>query len=53
MTSEQDPIASGPEVSPVQEQRLPDNRPVGQPVSQVDWFRSAPNGGTVFVSADD
>jgi hypothetical protein len=24
-------------------------RPVGQPVSRVDWFRRAPGGGTLFV----
>lgn len=24
-------------------------RPVGQPISPVDWFRRMPGGGTVFV----
>lgn len=32
----------------------PDQRvPAGTPVSRVDWFRSAPTGGTVFLAEDD
>ncbi len=47
MIPEHSPIAPEPGVTPVPMQR----RPATEPVSQVDWFRSAPNGGTVFVSS--
>ncbi|RDI23733.1 hypothetical protein [Lentzea flaviverrucosa] len=52
MTPEHSPVVPAPAVPPLPplpEQRRPDS----QPVSQVDWFRSAPNGGTVFVSPED
>ncbi|PWK83394.1 hypothetical protein C8D88_111279 [Lentzea atacamensis] len=49
MSPEHSPNAPSPDVPSVPEQRAP----VGEPVSMVDWFRSAPTGGTVFVASDD
>jgi hypothetical protein len=48
MSPEQSQVAPAPVVPPVPEHRTPDSRPV----SRVDWFRNAPTGGTVYVSAD-
>ncbi|MGW6445318.1 hypothetical protein [Lentzea sp. NPDC055074] len=49
MTPEHNPVVPAPAIPPAPEQRRPDS----QPVSQVDWFRNAPTGGTVFVSSED
>jgi hypothetical protein len=48
MSPEHSPNAPVPGVPSVPEQRVP----AGDPVSRVDWFRSAPNGGTVFVAEE-
>lgn len=49
MTPERNPVVPVPAVPPGPDQR----RPVGEPVSRVDWFRDAPTGGTVFAPSAD
>lgn len=48
MSPERSPGAPTPEAPSAPNQRTS----VGEPVSRVDWFRSAPNGGTVFVAQE-
>ena len=49
MSPEHGPNTPVPGVPSVPEQRVP----AREPVSRVDWFRSAPTGGTVFAPSDD